>query len=157
MIKGDKIRLVKPMGIFTNVGEVCEVTDVMDGGIICFRFGDTHLGCMSYDEFKKYFEIVEYEYSKRSWTKWLSVPYEISLAYTENDITINDEDFGNLLYRHNGKQVQVKILAESKVLRASATCYKTDKFDLHKGLRLASKRLFAKVLAYMAECNAKNM
>ena len=152
MIKGDKIRLIKPMGAFTNVGEVCEVTDIREDKTIWFRFGGVHLGCMSYDEFKKYFEIVEYEHPRRSWTKWLSVPYEISLAYAEND-----EDFGNLLYRHNGKQVQVKILAESKVLRASATCYKTDKFDLHKGLRLASKRLFAKVLAYMAECNAKNM
>lgn len=28
MIKGDKIKLVRPMGAFTNVGEICEVTDI---------------------------------------------------------------------------------------------------------------------------------
>ena len=66
MIKGDKIRLVKPMGVFKNVGEICEVTDVAEGGVISFRFGGYHLGCMSYDEFLKYFEQVE----KRVWSKW---------------------------------------------------------------------------------------
>lgn len=157
MIKGDKIRLVKPMGVFTNVGEVCEVTDVMDGGVICFRFNGVHLGCMSYDEFKKYFEIVEYEHPKRSWTQWLRSSYTISSTYAVDDITIDESDLGVLLYRHNGKQVQVRILTESKALRASATCYKTDKFDLNKGLRLALKRLFPKVLKYVAECDAKNM
>lgn len=56
MIKGDKIKLVHPMGAFTNVGEVCEVVDVQNGGVISFKFGGgKHLGCMSYDEFEKYF------------------------------------------------------------------------------------------------------
>ena len=52
--KGDKIRLVNPMGCFTNIGEVCEVTKV-DGEEIQFKFGGFHLGCMSHDEFAKYF------------------------------------------------------------------------------------------------------
>lgn len=59
--KGNEIRLIKPMGIFDNIGEVCEVTDVSEGGVISFRFGGSHLGCMSYDEYEKYFEIVEAE------------------------------------------------------------------------------------------------
>lgn len=61
MTKGDLIRLIKPMGVFDNIGEVCEVTDVSEDGVISFRFGDSYLGCMSYDEFKKYFELVEIE------------------------------------------------------------------------------------------------
>lgn len=61
MTKGDLIRLIKPMGVFDNIGEVCEVTDVSEDGVINFRFGNSHLGCMSYDEFKKYFELVEIE------------------------------------------------------------------------------------------------
>ena len=61
MIKGDLIRLVRPMGIFNNIGEVCEVTDISEEGIISFRFGGSHLGCMSEDEFEKYFELVEIE------------------------------------------------------------------------------------------------
>ena len=61
MTKGDLIRLVKPMGVFDNVGEICEVTDVSEDGVISFRFGGSHLGCMSYNEFEKYFELVEEE------------------------------------------------------------------------------------------------
>lgn len=65
MIKGDKIKLIKSMGVFTNVGEICDVVDVTTDGIISFKFGNgKHLGCMSYDEFEKYFELVE---SKKVW------------------------------------------------------------------------------------------
>lgn len=61
MIKGDLIKLVAPMGIFGNIGEVCEITNVSEDGVISFRFGGSHLGCMSYNEFEKYFELVEAE------------------------------------------------------------------------------------------------
>ena len=62
MTKEDKIKLVKPMGAFTNVGEVCDIVDISEDGIISFKFGEgVHLGCMSYDEFERYFEIVEGE------------------------------------------------------------------------------------------------
>lgn len=59
--KGNGIRLIKPMGVFDNIGEICEVTDVSDDGVISFKFGGCHLGCMSYNEFEKYFELVEKE------------------------------------------------------------------------------------------------
>lgn len=58
LAKGDKIRLVNPMGAFTNVGEICDVIEVTDNGVISFKFGGVHMGCMSYDEFDKYFEKV---------------------------------------------------------------------------------------------------
>lgn len=57
--KGNEIRLIKPMGVFDNIGEVCEVTDISEDGVISFKFGGCHLGCMSYNEFEKYFELVE--------------------------------------------------------------------------------------------------
>ena len=44
--KGDKIQLIKPMGSFTNVGEICEVIKV-DDIEIKFRFGGLHLGVMN--------------------------------------------------------------------------------------------------------------
>ena len=57
---GDKIILTNEMGMFTNVGEVCEVMQVEDNGNIWFTFGNgMHLGCMSPDEFEKYFEVYE--------------------------------------------------------------------------------------------------
>ena len=62
--KGNEIRLIKPMGVFDNIGEVCEVTDVSEDGVISFKFGGCHLGCMSYNEFEKYFELVEQEVSE---------------------------------------------------------------------------------------------
>lgn len=61
IVKGNEIRLVKPMGVFDNIGEICEVTDVSEDGVISFKFGGCHLGCMSYNEFEKYFELVEKE------------------------------------------------------------------------------------------------
>lgn len=64
IIKGNEIRLIKPMGVFDNIGKVCEVTDVSEDGVISFKFGGYHLGCMSYNEFEKYFELVEKEISE---------------------------------------------------------------------------------------------
>lgn len=59
--KGNEIRLIKPMGVFDNIGEVCEVTDISEDGVISFKFGGCHLGCISYNEFEKYFELIEKE------------------------------------------------------------------------------------------------
>lgn len=43
---GEKIRLIKAMGAFTNIGEECEVTEVKPDGEIFFRFGGCHMGTM---------------------------------------------------------------------------------------------------------------
>ena len=56
---GNEIRLIRPMGVFDNIGEICEVINVIEDGLIYFRFGGSHLGCMSPDEYEKYFELVE--------------------------------------------------------------------------------------------------
>lgn len=64
LVKGDKIKLVNKMGMFDNIGEICEVIDVSDSGVISFKFGNgMHMGCMSTDEFEKYF--VKYEEPKK--------------------------------------------------------------------------------------------
>lgn len=56
--KNSKLRLIKPMGIFDNIGEVCDVLDIVDN-VIYFKFGNgMHMGCMSADELQKYFEVV---------------------------------------------------------------------------------------------------
>lgn len=62
--KNSKIKLVKPMGIFDNIGEICEVMDVIDG-VIYFKFGnEMHMGFMPADELEKYFELVVEEKRK---------------------------------------------------------------------------------------------
>lgn len=145
MIKGDKIRLIKPMGAFTNVGEVCEVTDVAEGGIISFRFGGVHLGCMSYNEYEKYFEKVDYV-EKNNWTEWDK--YDISF-YDIDDEVVTIE----ILYRDNGRKVQVK----HDSYRAESTCHKVDTFDFDKGLELAIKRLIVKYVDGQVKMLATSM
>ena len=162
MIKGDKIRLVKPMGIFTNVGEVCEVTDIRQDGSIWFRFGGVNpgFGCMSYDEYKKYFEPVD-ECQKITWSKWKRYSYGVDLSYQvkcDDDYLDGDIfDSGEIWYRDNGKRVQVRKIIDGKIFKASATCCKKDSFEKSIGMRLALRRLLPKILSYKVECDAKNM
>ena len=142
MIKGDKIRLVKPMGAFKNVGEICEVTDIAEGGVISFRFGGYHLGCMSYDEFLKYFEKIE----ERIWTKW----EDVRIGFHD----MNDKMVSVVLRcRNNGKKVQVKCGA----LKSESSCHSEDTFDFDKGFKLATKRLIIKYLDNQVKSIAKGM
>lgn len=140
MIKGDRIRLKAKMGVFDNIGEICEVTDVNDSGVICFKFGNgRHLGCISFDEYEKYFELVEEEKEpvKRAWSKWK--PGYI-IFYNQTGECIEED----IYYRENRKRVQVKLKDGS--LRANASCCKEDKFNFFKGRELAERRLVVKYL-----------
>lgn len=145
MIKGDKIKLVHKMGVFNNIGEICEVTDIQEGGVICFKFGGCHLGCMSYDEYEKYFEKVE-EPVKRTWSEW---------GIKEIHFTDINDNRKTCFYRYrsNSKKVQVRCGA----LKAEATCCKDDVFDFEKGLALAKSRLIVKYLDNQVKSIAKAM
>ncbi len=150
MIVGDKIRLVKKMGVFDNIGEICEVTDIQDGGVICFKFGGYHLGCMSYDEYEKYFENVE-EPVKREWSEWKHEP--ICFRSLHNNNLVFDGK-----YRTNGKKVEFKVrFTESEVIKTSATCCPDDEFNVKKGLDLAKKRFVVKYLDEQVKDIAKEM
>lgn len=149
MIKGDKIKLVAKMGVFDNIGEICEVIDVSDGGVITFKFGGgLHMGCMSYDEFQKYFELVE-EPKKRKWTKW---EFKNSGWVYESPVTHKTRPF-LYEYRHNGKTVQVRQFG----IKAEATCAKEDEFNLETGLKLAECRLLIKCYAKDVELYVKSL
>ncbi len=139
MIKGDKIKLIKPMGVFTNIGEICEVIDVGEGGVISFKFGNgLHLGCMSYDEFQKYFELVK-EKPKREWSEWHRD--EMSFYNLHNaPVTLY------IRYRENGKKIQVKAYGVDGI-KGESSCNKYDDFNIEKGLILAKKRFKVKYLA----------
>ncbi|WP_395546828.1 MULTISPECIES: hypothetical protein [unclassified Lacrimispora] len=150
MIKGDKIKLVKPMGAFTNVGEVCEVTDVAEGGVISFRFGGVHLGCMSYDEYEKYFAPYdEPVQAERKWTEWSECEIEHIDKNGICDVIIETRD--------NGKKYQVRTVDFDVVLKAEATCSPTDEFNCNDGYDLAVARLRTKMTAWDAQVLAKSM
>jgi hypothetical protein len=149
MIKGDKIKLVAKMGVFDNIGEICEVIDVSDGGVITFKFGGgLHMGCMSYDEFQKYFELVE-ESKKREWSEW---EFKDSGWIYKSPVTYKTFTFF-YEYRHNGKKVQVR----KHGIKAEATCAKEDEFNLETGLKLAECRLLIKCYAKDVELYAKSL
>lgn len=57
IIIGDKIKLIQKISNFDKIGDIFEVTGV-DGGVISFTC-DYGAGCMSYNEFEKYFEKIE--------------------------------------------------------------------------------------------------
>lgn len=150
MIKGDKIKLVRQMGMFDNIGEICEVINVDENGVISFRFGRNgiHLGCMSYNEFEKYFELVQE--TKREWSAW-----KTERLFYEN---LNRYHVSTTIYyRNNGKKVQVKYICKNEVLGAEASCHSKDEFSLHKGLKLAKYRLMVKLLKKEIEDFAKTM
>ena len=148
MIKGDRIKLIKSMGVFTNVGEICDVVDVTTDGIISFKFGNgKHLGCMSYDEFEKYFELVE---SNMVWGNW--VKYFTTVKCYNTTISIPVE------VRTNEKIVQVRYkLPNDTYIKSQASCYKSDKFSFDKGRFLAEKRLVAKIFISEAKNYAANL
>lgn len=150
MIVGDKIRLVKKMGVFDNIGEICEVTDIQDGGVICFKFGGYHLGCMSYDEYEKYFENVE-EPVKREWSEWKHEPICFRSLHN-NNLAFNGR------YRTNGKKVEFKVcFTKREAIKTSATCCRDDEFNIKKGLDLAKKRFIVKYLDQQVKDIAKEM
>lgn len=58
---GDKLVVIKKVASFLNKGDVVEVTNVTDDGIISFAFGDglMHMGVMNSAECENHFEKVE--------------------------------------------------------------------------------------------------
>ena len=131
LLKNDKIKLVKPMGCFDNIGEICEVVNINEDGSICFKFGEYHLGCMSYNEYEKYFEKVNSKDIKQTikhqWTEWLKC-------------ADNDE----YLYKTNWKRVIVKDKITG--IKSRSNCHPEDKFILDKGITLATLRIKRKIV-----------
>lgn len=128
LIVGDKIELVKKMGVFDNIGEKCEIVGIDENCMISFRFGGYHMGCMSYDEFEKYFKKVE----KREWIVRYDFPSDMSFLTT------------NIKIKENGRCVVVR--SDKYDLSARATCHSEDMFDFKKGFEIAMLRLAKKIV-----------
>lgn len=151
IIEGSRIELVKEMGPFTNIGEVCEVVKVTEYGVISFKLGNGfHLGCMSYAEYETYFR--PYEEPKKiakEWTDWAKCEMEHIDKNGVYDVIIET--------RNNGKKFQVKTVDFHVVLRAEATCSPTDEFNCTDGYDLAVARLRAKMTVWDAKQLALSM
>lgn len=148
---GTKIELKAPMGVFTNVGEVCEVKNIMSDGTICFKFS-RGLGYMSYDEFEKYFK--EYKEpvkdKKKPWTEWKFVDMQyVNIEGNKTSVPIK--------YRYNHNRIDMRTNFKDKNLRTRVTCHKTDKFILAKGVQLGCARLKLKLFTRELEEMKNNM
>ena len=147
IVRGSKIKLVKPMGVFDKIGEICEVVRVDENAVITFKCSIGY-GCMSYDELDRYFEIKDNKELKnkfkRQWTDW---EYDSFIYYNFDGTT----SVVPVKYRNNGKIVDLRTDWENATedkpnLRTKATCNKNDKFDFDSGLDLADNRMQVKFL-----------
>ena len=149
--KGTKIQLVKPMGILTNVGEVFEVFDLKENGVILFKFNGGMAG-MSIDEFNVYFKIYEEEKieqkPKREWSEW---EYDWFYYF---DLE-GDEYVVPVKFRTNGKKIELSTNWKTGInedgkeivnIKTKASCSKYDEFDFEEGLNIADASMTIKLL-----------
>ena len=145
LVKGDKVKMVKAIPSFKRVGEVFEVVDIAEDGVITIK---TYcgIGIMSYKEFEKYFELVE----RIQWENLIDyltvtckteMPYGIVFVPTGSISKMTDLFIGNI------KDVEIKTDKEKTVKLkyknyiTEANLHPNDKFDLHKGIEICLCRL----------------
>ena len=126
LLKGDRIKLVKPIPGLDRVGDVFEVLDILEGGTISFK-SDYGAGVMSFSEFRKYFE----KKNILTWSPWESIRF--------------DDDDTIYSYRTNNKRIELRL----GDIKSSASCHENDEFDLSKGLSLCLARLLVKQLVFV--------
>lgn len=125
--KNDKIKQVKEIDGFNRIGEIFEVTNVSEDGIISFKC-DFGYGVMSYNEFEKSFEKVE----ELIWGNWIKFD-----DYDESDYKYK--------YKTNNKVITMKCLDSGyEDLMSKSTCSEGDIFDLNKGIKLCIAKIRVK-------------
>ena len=128
----NKVKLKKPFGVFTDVGETCDVESINDG-VVTVKLWDGHtFACMLYKEFEEHFEVIP----TKTWSEW---------ATKEKYVTFPNGEMKPIQfsYRSDGKRVQVRY----GNFRAKSSCSPCDDFDLRKGINIAFWRLAKKLIA----------
>lgn len=146
--KGDKVRLVEEMAFFKNVGEVCEVVEVIDDKYVVFTFGDNgvRVGATDMNSFKKHFEIYK---EPEEETEAISVSPEYIKSLVDNsDITV-DTKFDKCTV------VTVR-LPNGFVLTESSACVDPLNYDADMGYEICMESITEKVWeleAYRLQCD----
>lgn len=153
MVVGDKIKLVKPFGTLTEVGEVCEVANILSTGEIYFRH-NKGVGIMSYEKFEEYFELVPVENKVEKKKHW--IPWEDRVSEFYNPVEDDFVDVDLEWRTDHEKRVQVRVKNEPQ-LRSRSNCYKDDEFCAHDGFLLAKYRLYPKWVSKVIEDYAKSL
>lgn len=136
--RGDLIKLVRPMGMLTTVGEIYEVVKVSENGEITFEvsrngFG-VFLGTMSSDEFDKYFE--KYEEPKEE-TYTITAEY-IDEIMENTEIKVLPNVFGKCT-------VVAAKLPNGFVIVESSACVDPRNYDEDMGVEICMDKIINKV------------
>lgn len=143
--KGKHIRAIKNIENIIKTGEIVEIIDI-ENNLIKFKFGGSHMGAMTFNEYNEYFEEVSGNKkstikteNKKHWGNWRT---EIMSYHNLN----GDICFIEIEKRTNGERVQVRVKeGETSYIKARSSCCPLDKFDYNKGLELAKMRLIIKL------------
>lgn len=130
VLKYDKVILKTALNEkFKRVGETFEVANILESSFM-LRDAKTKvaLGVVSFEDFKKHF-VKEDDF--KGWTPWTSF--------------VGIDGQTDVLYRTNGKRVQVKFLTDK--VKSEACCNTVNDFDLFFGLQIAYTRCYNKALA----------
>ena len=156
LVKGDKIKLVKPMGVMTNIGEVCEVIDVdLDNGFVSFLFGNgLHYGCMSFDEYERHFtkvEKVEESTDNNKVEEMDMDDFKLYLEHEDKDIERAFKDAKVCLYTAFDKCTIVAVrLHNGFVITESSACVNPEDYDEKLGIELCMKKIVERVYEMVA-------
>lgn len=144
LVKGDKIKLVKPIGeLFTNVGEIYEVIDVDKYGIISFKLNDVYVSYMYIDTFYKYFE--KYE-------------EQTTVTQEQVDNIISESEIKAFTAFDKCTIVMAK-LPNGFVLVEHSACVDPKNYDAEMGYNICLKRISDKIWeleGYKLQCELAN-
>lgn len=135
LTNGDKLIVTKSVAPFLNKGDIVEVVNVGDNGVISFAFGENlmHMGMMSCDELEAHFEKVE-EKEKEAPT--------ITEEYIE-DIMSNSEFEVNTMF--NKCTVVSCRLPNGFVIVEHAACVSPENYDEDKGIEICINKIKDKI------------
>lgn len=137
LAKGMKIKVIAPLGNFNNVGEICDIVDVVNDEIIVYTFGHNgvRVGVISVDKFNKYFEV--YDESKKT-----EETLTISDEYIDAIIDNSDVEFETV---YGTTMVMRCTLPNGYVLTESVTSSGTEYYDEDAAFEVCMSRIIEKV------------
>lgn len=136
-VKGDKAILVKPIGFLTNIGEVYNVEDVSESGVISCSSNDGKQKCtMSSDLFDVYFKKVKEEHHEN--TK------DYSLTAEDIDEILENSEFDIQTIFDKCTVVTCK-LPNGFVVTESYACVNPDDYDEEAGFGICYDKIVDKV------------
>ena len=137
--KGDLIKLVEPMGMLTNVGEIYEVVNVSENGEITFKVSANAFGMflctMSADEFDRYFEKYEEPVEEETFT--ITADY-IDEIMENTEIKVLPSVFGKCT-------VVAAKLPNGFVIVESSACVDPRNYDEDMGVEICMNKIINKV------------